>query len=81
MQNDPSMERVLRILSNTSSLKDVAQIQTNAANAGRLSPTLQAALDERAAELGLVYLREKSGQDLDGLSPAEERITLSLIHI
>ncbi len=75
MQIDPSMERVLHIISNTSSLKDVAQIQTNAANTGRLSPTLQAALDERAAELGLVYLREKSGRDLDGLSPAEERIT------
>lgn len=75
MQDDPPVERTLRFLKTVSSLKDVAQMKTNAINAGRLTLELQAAFDARAAELGLDYLREKSGRSLDKLSLAEERIT------
>lgn len=67
-------EKIERIIGNISDLSDLFQFEENAMHQEALSPEVKSAIDERAIELGVSIVQEKTGLNLESLSPAEKKI-------
>nr|WP_315491067.1 HNH endonuclease [uncultured Rhodoferax sp.] len=71
-------ERIARTIAGLSDWKELQEFKKNANAKDRLSPEIQASLDQRAIELGRELVARKTGLDLASLSPAEEKIVLAV---
>ncbi|RSK73684.1 hypothetical protein EJ774_20375, partial [Pandoraea apista] len=67
-------ERVARIIRNLSTWDELRQFETNAKDNERLTDAIASAIQERATELGLALIAEKTGLQVANLTPAEKRI-------
>lgn len=67
-------ERLTRTIGNLGNWEDLAQFETNARERSQLTNELSDAINTRSAELGRIFIAEKTGLDLTDLSLAEEKI-------
>lgn len=67
-------ERLARIIRNISTFEDLAQFERNADQRKALDADLREAIKSRSAELGRTLITQRTGIELNELSPAEEKI-------
>ncbi|SDZ67582.1 Predicted restriction endonuclease, HNH family [Variovorax sp. YR266] len=67
-------EKNFRTIANLGSWKELEQFEQNAVRKGALTPEIRHALERRSVDLGRSLVAQKTGLDLSGLSPAEEKV-------
>jgi predicted HNH restriction endonuclease len=67
-------EKIERVIRHTKTLKDLNQFEENAQKRNNLTPEIKDAITARMVELGKAEIAQRTGFDLENLSPAEEKI-------
>lgn len=71
-------DRLKQRIERTSSWEDLRQLESNIEQRGGLSEQVVKAIQDRATELGLALIAEKTGIDVDDLTPAERKIVQAI---
>ena len=71
-------ENVARIIQGIRTLDDLAQFEVNAGQRNALTGEMREAIKRRSTDLGRPLIAERTGLDLENLSPAEEKIVLAV---
>ena len=67
-------ERLARTISNLGNWDDLGKLEANVRSKKRFDEEVAAAISTRSAELGRKLVHEKTGLEMEDLSPAEEKI-------
>ena len=67
-------DRLARTIQGVRSLEDLAQLEANARTQSALTEEVRAAISARSNELGRKLVADRTGLELNDLSPAEEKI-------